>query len=141
MGKYSARENRRPVAELERKPHPIWRGIGCLMIILVPILSIALGYETIRYGFEHDWPIPYQLLGWPTMPDWAYKVTIIRQITAPVRETQHFYAYATASLLYMIIIGGVISVVYAAVFQMMGPPRYGPFDAPPPKIKTKRYTR
>ena len=41
----------------------------------------------------------------------------------------------------MLLIGGVISVIYALMYRFIGPSRYGPTDAPPPKIKTKRYTR
>jgi len=141
MGKYSARVSRRPLKEINQGPHAIWRGIGCLMILLIPILSIALGYETIQFGIEKEWPIPYQLLGRPAMPEWVYDVSLLRQLTAPIRSTYHFYGYTVASFLYMMIIGGIISVIYAAVYRLMGPPRYGPFDAPPPKIKTKRYTR
>jgi len=111
------------------------------MIILIPILSIALGVVTINYGIEKEMRIPFQLLGKPTMPDVVYKVTILRQLTYPIRQIDNFYGIAAVAIVYMIVIGGLISVLYAFVYSMIGPSRYGPFDAPPPKIKTKRYTR
>lgn len=141
MGRYSARENRKPLSEQSQGTHPVWRGIGCLMILIMPILSVALAYETINYGLQHEWLIPHQLLGPPRLPQIFYDVSFLRQLSFPVRQTENFYGYALATSLYLILIGGFISVLYAIVYRLMGPARYGPFDAPPPKIKTKRYTR
>jgi hypothetical protein len=141
MGKHTSMARRKPLKEVNKAPHAIWRGIGCLMILLIPILSIALAYETVQYGLEAEWPIPHALLGNPRLPSIFYDVRILSQLSLPVRQIEHFYAYLAFSTLYMVVIGGFISVIYAFVYQMVGPARYGPFDAPPPKIKTKRYTR
>jgi hypothetical protein len=142
MGKYSARDSgRKAISDVDKSPHAIWRGIGCLMLLLMPILSIALGVETVDYGIKSKWPFPYQLMGLPGMPDWVYKIQIFRQLTLPIRQIENFYAYAAVSILYMAVISAGISVVYAIVYRMVGPARYGPFDAPPPTIKTKKYTR
>lgn len=140
MGKYRTNsrivQKQRPEGE-----HVIWRGIGCLMMIVIPAISIAAGVETIKYGLDHNWTIPYQLLGTPQLPEVFYKSSGLMTIFGPMIRTQNFYAYAAVSLSYMVVIGGVISVIYAAVYRMVGPARYGPLDAPPPKIKTKKYTR
>jgi hypothetical protein len=141
MGKHTSASGRRPLKEIDRSPHAVWRGIGCFMILLIPIMSIALAYETINYGIENKWPIPYQLLGFPKMPKIIYDVPAFSQLTYPIRQVDNFYAYTLTTIAYMIVIGGIISVLYALVYRVIGPSRYGPFDAPPPKIKTKRYTR
>jgi hypothetical protein len=122
-------------------PHVIWRGIGCLMMIIIPAMSIAIATEIVKYGVANNWPIPYQLLGTPKLPDIFYKSTGLMTIFTPVINTQNFYAYVAVSLLLIILLGGVISMVYAFVYRSVGPSRYGPLDAPPPKIKTKKYTR
>lgn len=141
MGKHTSKVRQKALPDTNRAPHAVWRGIGCLMIMLIPILSIALAYETVQYGLKAEWPIPYKLLGNPRLPDIFYDVRILSQLSLPVRRIEHFYAYAAFSILYMVVIGGFISMLYAFVYRMVGPSRYGPFDAPPPKIKTKRYTR
>jgi hypothetical protein len=141
MGRYSARENRKPLSDVDKGPHPVWRGIGCLMILIIPILSIALAYETFNFAIEQKWRIPYQLLGTPRLPDIFYDVSILRQLSFPIRQIENFYGYTMMSILYMIVLGGLISLIYAVVYRLMGPARYGPFDAPPPTIKTKRYKR
>lgn len=32
-----------------RKPHPVWRGIGFILLILIPILSFALADVAVQY--------------------------------------------------------------------------------------------
>jgi len=140
MGKYStnSRIAKKPKSE---GPHVIWRGIGCLMMLIIPAISIAAGYETVNYGLTHDWSIPYQLLGAARLPDFFYKSSGLLQLFGFITRIPNFYAHAAVSILYMVLIGGIISVIYAVVYRMVGPSRYGPLDAPPPKIKTKKYTR
>lgn len=140
MGKYtsSARKVQKPKSE---GPHAVWRGIGCIMMLIIPAISISAGYQTVNYGLEHNWAIPYQLLGIPRLPEFFYKSNGLLTIFGPITYIQNFYAHAAVSFLYMVLIGGVISVLYAVVYRMIAPSRYGPTDAPPPKIKTKKYTR
>jgi hypothetical protein len=35
----------------------------------------------------------------------------------------------------------VMSVIYGYIYTIFGPPRYGPTDAPPPRVKAKPYKR
>lgn len=140
MGKYQSsvvKTSRQKVKE----PHFAWRGIGCLMMIIIPIISITAGYETIKYGLDHNWTIPYQLLGTPGFPDFFYKSSGLMKLVSPIAATPHFYAYAAASFLYMILLGGIVSFAYAIVYRIVGPSRYGPLDVPPPNIKFKKYKR
>jgi hypothetical protein len=140
MGKYQS-SSRKKVKERNHEVHVAWRGIGCLMMLVIPIMAIALGYETINYGLENDWVIPFQLLGFPRYPEWFYLSNGLMQLLSPFTATKHFYAYATASILYMILLSGVMSVIYAYVYRVVAPPRYGPLDVERPNIKTKKYKR
>lgn len=127
--------------ERNKDVHVAWRGIGCLMMLVIPIISIALAVETINYGLDHDWVIPFQLLGFPRYPEWFYASNGLMTILSPITYTRHFYAYAVAGILYMILLSGVMSVIYAFVYRMIAPPRYGPLDVAPPNIKLKKYKR
>jgi hypothetical protein len=142
MSKYrsSAVKN---VKERTKQPHYMWRGIGCIMMILLPLISIAAGYETIQYALNngYSYSIPYQLLGTPRFPDLFYQSSGMMIILSPIIAIRHFYAYAVASLLYMILLGGVTSFGYALIYRMIGPARYSPLDAPPPNVKVKPYKR
>lgn len=140
MGKYrsSARVKAAPKSD---GPHAIWRGIGCVMMIIIPAISIATGMMAVTYGIANRWPIPYQLLGTPRFPDIFYKSNGLMIILSPIISIQNFYAIAVASIIIMIFLGGIISLVYGIIYRVTGPSRYGPTDAPPPNIKTKKYTR
>ena len=124
-----------------KETHYIWRGIGCLMMIIIPAMSIASAYETINYGIENRWPIPYELLQPVRFPDIFYSTQGLRTILNPLSTISHFYAIAIVSVLYIILVTGLISVVYAAVYRMVGPSRYGPTDAPPSKFKATKKSR
>ncbi len=141
MGKYSTFTHKE-TSKKSREPHEIWRGLGCLMILIIPAISIAASSLTVNYlsspGFRI---IPRQLLGKPRLPDFVYKSDGLVTIFTPITTIEDFYAIAVVSFFYMLIIGGVISVIYAAVYSAVGPSRYGPTDAPPPKIKVVKKSR
>jgi hypothetical protein len=140
MGKYrsSATRRQKPV---DTGPHVIWRGLGCLMMIIIPVISYAAATLTVDYGLSHNWTIPYQLLGTPRLPSVFYDVDILWMVFGPLTKIQNLYAYLGIGILYMITLSGMISVIYAFVYRILGPSRWGPMDMPPPKFKTKKYTR
>jgi hypothetical protein len=140
MSKYSSSVHKR-IKPKDDGPHVVWRGIGCMTMVIIPIISIAAGYETINYGLEHNWVIPYQLLGTPRFPDLFYRSSGLMTILSPIAATPHFYAYAVASFIYIILLGGISSFAYALAYRFVGPSRYGPLDAPRPNIKVKKYKR
>jgi len=140
MTKYSSVPRRQ--APKRDQPHPIWRGIGCLTMIIVPLISYAVAKISIDYGLEHGWPIPYQLLGSPRLPDLVYDVPVLFQIFGRLTSWTHMYAYLAATLLLTILLGGILSFGYAVVYAIIGPSRWGPLDIPPPKgIKSRAYKR
>jgi drug/metabolite transporter (DMT)-like permease len=139
MGKYRA--STRNVKERSREVHVAWRGIGCLMMLVIPVISIAAAIVLIDYGLDNGWPIPYQLLGYVSYPSWFYTSSGLIQILSPISSINHFYAYAVTSILIMILLAGVMSVIYAFTYRLIGPARYGPLDVPPPNFKIKKYKR
>jgi hypothetical protein len=141
MGKntnYSPRQSSRSTPKV---PHDIWRGLGCLMILIVPAISIAAGYGTIKYATDNKWPLPYQLVAPVHLPNVFYSTPGLRAIFNPLSNIPNFYANVAASLLYMMLISGVISVIYATIYRMIGPERYGPTDAPPSRTKVTKKSR
>ena len=141
MTKYDAYDHRARYKKPE-KPHAIWRGIGCLILVIVPITSYAAGRITIDYGLNHAWPIPLQLLGYPSLPDFFYDVPALIMIFGPITRWPNFYAYLATTLLYIMAIGGSLTVIYAVLYRFVGPPSMGPQDVPPPRgTKHKPYKR
>ena len=140
MGKYrsSSRQRQKPI---DSGPHVIWRGLGCLMMVIIPVISYAAAYEIVNYGLANSWTIPYQLLGTPQLPEIIRKSNALWSLFRPITGIQNFYAYIAFGTLIMVLISGTISVIYAVVYRILGPSRWGPLDMPPPKFKTKKYTR
>ena len=140
MSKYRS-STTKAVKEKSKQPHFLWRGIGCFIMILIPVISVAIGYELVQFAIVQRYPIPHELLGLPRFPALFYKSSGIMIILRPIASIKHLYAYASAALLVMITLGGITSLGYAFVYRMVGPSRYGPLDVPPPKIKAKPYKR
>jgi len=121
------------------KVHPIWRGFGCVMILIIPIMSYAGASLLIQMNTEQNWgfPIPYE-----------FSRTVEVNIPSPVAEipslywsVPNLYANLMLGFLLMLIGFGLLMVFYAVIYSMMGPSRLGPLDAKPvrstPKKKNK----
>jgi hypothetical protein len=142
MGRYEKYEKRKFVANKTKAPHPIWQGIGCLMFIIVPIISYALADVTIQAGVKAHWSLlPYQLVGTPLFPDFVWKFWQLAALASPLTKINNLYANLLLTFIYIIILSGLGSLGYAIIYRFIGPPRYGPQDIPQPKIKTKPYKR
>ncbi|HVN14717.1 MAG TPA: hypothetical protein VMT73_03175 [Anaerolineales bacterium] len=140
MGKYSS--DHRVVQQGPKGPHPIWRTIGCLMMIIVPLLSFFAALTTITMGIQNHWPLPNELMGYPQLPQFLFSTPGLSFLFSPIANANHFYAYIVFTLVYIMLLGGIVSFFYAVIYRFTGPSRYGPLDAPPIKgAKTKQYKR
>ncbi|HMD89855.1 MAG TPA: hypothetical protein VKF38_11895 [Anaerolineaceae bacterium] len=113
MGKYSSSMHRQPNQEPRlRRIHPIWRGIGFIFIILIPIMAYYTTLVVLDMNNQKGWfQIPVDL-----------------------------YYHNGDPLLYVKIMGTVaFGFIFYAIFMlitfiiisMFAPPRYGPLDVPP----------
>jgi len=141
MTKYTAANQRRRQTTHEEELHAIWRGIGCLLIVIVPTMSFLLAAATIQLAVAQNWPMPYQLMGYPVMPDLLWKAAGLTPLLGFIQSQNNLYAVLMVTLVYTVAFSTLVSVIYAFVYRYVGPSRYGPQDAPPPKIKVKRYKR
>ncbi|MGA7193410.1 MAG: hypothetical protein WBW94_07230 [Anaerolineales bacterium] len=139
MGRYSG-NNFRPRKPQVDRPHPIWRGIGCVLMVIVPIFSFALAEITVQSSWGNQY-IPYQLMGNPVMPTALWKVGLLSPILGFIQNQTSLYAVLIFLCLYILVIGAIVSVANAYLYKSFGPSRLGPQDAPQPKIKVKTYKR
>jgi hypothetical protein len=142
MGKYSGLSPQKESSlQKSKEPHPVWRGIGCLMMVIVPAISIVVGNGIVKFALDQHWRLPPQILGYPQLPDIIYKSSGLKTIFIPLARIPNLYAYILASLICMMLLSTVISFIYAVIYRVANPNRYGPLDAPPPKIKAKKHSR
>lgn len=121
--------------------HPVWRGIGFVMMLLVPVMAGAAAVVMTELGFQMRWPFMYELSGTVRLPDVLYNLPVINNLANFISGIPNLRALALFFVLFVIAFSGVLSVLYAIIYRMFGPPRYTPLDAPPPKVKAKRYKR
>lgn len=140
MGKYSSHARQAP-----RPPrgvvHPVMRGIGCLMIVIVPILAYGLSVLLVNYGASKGWPIPPDWMGTPAFHPLLWRLSGVAAILAFLQTQTNLIANVIFAIAITVVIGGVMSVIYGYIYSIFGPPRYGPTDAPPPRVKVKPYKR
>jgi hypothetical protein len=139
MSKYNKYERR--TAKAQYKIHPVWTGIGCVMILIVPIMSWAGAVELVNFAKSQGWPIMRELSGYVRLPDIFYNLPVISIGANYISSIPDFSGVALFFLIIVLLLSGLISFVYAMIYRVIGPPRYLPDDAPAQRISTKRYKR
>jgi len=141
MGRYSAVANQRG-PNAPKEPHPIWNSLGCLMIVVVIAMSIALAYATVEYALDNRWPIPPVLLAPIFLPGWMFSyMPGLASILQRAFNVDFLMAYAATAIVYIVVLGGLISILYAFIYRLVGPPKYGPLDSPPTRRGSRNYRR
>jgi len=129
MGKYGQYSRGRELKPRRWAIHPVWRGIGCLMMILVPILAYAGAVEFLNFNQKNPiLPLTadmYQPLG----------VQYIRledvDMSIPVNLGSLTTCVLAFTVVFMVLGYALYSLIYAIFYKSMAPPRYGPLDSPP----------
>jgi len=137
MGKYTIYVRPSPRA---RPPNPVWRGVGCILMVVVPLISFALAELTVNIDLAQPY-IPYQLMGTPYIPPVLWTVGFLTPMLVFIEGLTNIYAVLIIMVVYTIALGTLIATVSAFFYQAMRPSRYGPLDAPPPGGKVKPYKR
>lgn len=140
MGKYSSSARRAEGPPRNRGVHPVMRGIGCLLMVIVPILSYGVAVLLVNYVAAR-WPMPQEWLGIPKIHPVLLSLRGLDPLWGFLQRQPNLVANLLFAFFIMILVGGVLSVVYGYIFSMFGPSRYGPQDVPPPRVKTKKYSR
>jgi hypothetical protein len=140
MGKYSS-YSRPKVKPRVVTVHPVMRGIGCIMIVLVPILSYGIAVLLVNYAYSQGWPIPASWYGHATIPPLLLRLQGLRPIWDFLVLQNNLIANVIFAIAIMVVIGGIMSIIYGYMYSLFGPPQYGPMDVPPLRIKVKRYKR
>jgi len=134
MGKFDRFEK---FSEMQQQPssgvHPIWRGIGCVMIILIPIV----GYAAADTFFDNASDL--SLFGSTIFPNSGILYRIFFSFQLWGDTTLRFSLFHLVFTILFSVLGFMIfSMAYAIIYRLTGPPRYGPTDAPPPRRSKRR---
>lgn len=131
---FSSQQYRKEKQERPWKINPVWRGIGCVLFLLIPIMS----WFGANLFLQND---PQIGLPWEMTKVVAIPLTQIKDVNQLIRPVNKFFQLTGLELgqlfftLFFAFIGfGLLAVIYAIMYRMAGPPRYGPFDVPPGSI-------
>ncbi len=140
MTKYTVAAGQRGVKPEEKQVAPIWRGIGCIMMVVIPIVSYLIARWAIGFAVDKGYAIPYQLMGNVVLPPEVYQAGL-GSVADFITRQDNLYAVLLLTVMLIVAMGGLLSVVYAFIYQVAGPPRYGPLDVEAPKGRVRRYKR
>jgi hypothetical protein len=140
MGKYTTYKREKP--KPPRTVHPVMRGIGCIMIILVPILAYGISVLLVNYGLGHGWPIPVGWSGPIDIHPLLWRLQGLQSSLQFLQTQNNLEANLIFTFAITIVIGGIMTILFGYLSSIFGPSRYGPTDAPPIRgVKVKRYKR
>lgn len=125
----------------QREVHPVWRGIGFLLLIITPVISWASAMILLDLGRKQGWAFLAELGDPIRFPEWAYKIPVIMNLANFITGFPNLKALLLFFFIVLILLSGVFAVLNAVLYRMFGPPRYTDLDAPASRVKVKRYTR
>jgi len=137
MGKYSKFQHKSPA---KKGLHPIWRGIGCILIIVVPLLAFGLMLVFVPPIIATG-KVPHQLLGHIQFPEWVSRYRMLSGTATFIHSINNLGVNIVTFFVMLLILTGVASLLYSMIYSVVGPARYTQLDAPPSKYKAKKYTR
>ena len=119
------------------------RGIGCIMIILLPIVSYVAAIELLKVTAIRNslYRISPTLFGTPDIPQFLWGITAIGPFLQEVYSWTNLEANILLGLVILLFLSGVIAVIYSIMYRAVAPSRYRKTDAPPASRKTKKYKR
>jgi hypothetical protein len=119
-----------------RRVHPIWRGIGCVMLLLIPIVS----YAAADTFFDNSSDL--MIFGSTVFPRQGNLYHVYYSIPLWGDSVLRISLFHLIFTLFFSVIGFMIfSLIYAIVYRFTGPPTYGPTDAPPVRRSRRKRRR
>jgi hypothetical protein len=115
--------------EPEKRPvDPVWRGIGCVLMLIIPIISYLIGDILVEDGYAQQiFPLPVDLL----VP-----------VTIPFLGTvRHLYANLAIGLAVAIILFIGFTLLSSFFYRLLGPDTRKPYDVGPIRGKRKKRRR
>ncbi len=127
--------------EIPRKEiHPVWRGIGCNIIVLVPVISYFI-MVLVRPAVINTGQVPPEIMGRVTFPTWVGIVPILNNIAGYLGSIDQFWLKVILFVVILMLLATVSSLIWSVVYSAIGPARYTEMDAPEMERKAKAYKR
>ena len=128
-GKFYGSGGRRIVRTREKiEPHPIWRGIGFIILLITPVLGYFAAILLIAEN---------QNKGWVSIPvDFLYKGQLKIFPNDPL-----LFVKVGLTIILMFIIYFLLQLIAMIVYRFVAPPRYGLYDVPAIRYRGRKKSR
>ncbi|MFM8322040.1 MAG: hypothetical protein ACKOC5_14100 [Chloroflexota bacterium] len=127
MGKYSTRQT--PPPQRPYDVHPVWRGIGCILLLVAPPVAYAIAHLLVEANMTENWyPLPANLMNTVPVPQLGLTLT-------------HVYANLLAATILLVLGSGLLMLIYTVIYSIVGPKRYSPMDSPEVRQPKRRSQR
>lgn len=123
MGKYSGRMVQEPLRDRNKQAHPIWRGVGLILMILTPVIAIFGSIALVDANAQAGW------------------VAIPRDLLAKGVGDSLLYVKIIVGLVIFAVVTVFFRLITFILYGAFGPSRYGPLDVPPVSYKRPKKSR
>ncbi len=97
--------------------HPIWRGIGLIMLVVIPVFSYLIALALVNANNVSHWILYPAVMIFPKI--WDPYIVVKVMITS----------------IMIFVLYGIFTFISALFYRGFGPPRYGSTDVPPEQIR------
>lgn len=123
MGKYSGRMVQEPLRDRNKQAHPIWRGVGLILMLLTPVIAFFGSIALVDANTKAGWvAIPSDLLA--------------KGVGDPL-----LYIKIVVGLVIFMVVTVFFRLITFILYGALGPSRYGPLDVPPVTYKGPKKSR
>ncbi len=132
---FSSQQYHKKRQERSWRINPAWRGIGCILFLLVPIMAWVGAVMILQSNLK--FPLPWELNRSVIIP--FIHVAAIDRVILSINQYFQASGFVFGQFFFTVIfifIGyGIMAFLYSILYKIGGPPRYGPFDVPPSSMK------
>jgi hypothetical protein len=121
MSKYGQYQSK-PVKPKRRELHPVWRGVGFVLMIVTPLISYAGSLVLLSENAKKGW------------------VAIPAELISPFSDPMLFVK-TILTLALTLVVYAIFGLLTALLYDILAPSPYGPTDVPPTAFHGKRYKR
>jgi hypothetical protein len=130
----------RPLKDRRWKIHPIWRGIGCLMLVIIPVISYSAAYLVARANYQAGWvKIPAEMRGWVDLSPVVRLAPWLAEVIPP--SMRFYYLDLALTAAFIVIAFGLLSLFYGILYSATGVTKTDPYYVPPVRKSPKRTSR
>ncbi len=125
--------DKRSPANQEQQVHPVWRGIGLILMVFIPVLSFLASSVILDLNNQYGWfMIPSELFlgNQPKLTFYLSKVGIFI-------SDQLILAKLALTAAVSFVVYAVFTLITFLMNRMFGPPRYQVPDVPPLRRRSR----